>query len=234
MASKQGAGSGRSLPAGGGRPPTEGCAPPRRGHTASRRRPAPARPAATGGCHSSGLRGPPGAAEGERPAGSRRGGSGRAAAPRRKTFPAPQRGARAPLAPGETPALTAAPPARPLPSAPPRLGSLARGPHRPPAAKFHSETSRLRPRLHGNDPLISRRSPRDAAESERRRAAGGSWGGPLACGDGSRSPEARSGPAWQARDGRVELPAARHLPVRQSNPADGLGRGGDSSLHADD
>lgn len=137
MASGRGAGPGRSLPAGGGRPPTGGCAPPRR-RTASRRRPPPARPAATGGCHSSGLRGPPGAAEGKRPSGSRRGGRGRSAAPRRKTLPAPQRGARAPLA---SPAFTAAPPARPLPSAPPGLPHQSFTPKPPGCGRVSMETT---------------------------------------------------------------------------------------------
>lgn len=49
--------AGRSLPP-GGRPPTGVCAPPRRRRRAdSRRRPPAARPAATGGCHSSGAGG---------------------------------------------------------------------------------------------------------------------------------------------------------------------------------
>lgn len=116
MASRQGAGPGRSLPAGGGRPPTGDCAPPRRRRcrlTASRRQPPPARPAATGGCHSSGLREPRRGNGRQAAAGGGGGKRGRAAAPRRKTLPAPQRGARAPVAPGAapsgTPALTAAP-----------------------------------------------------------------------------------------------------------------------------
>ncbi|XP_056342935.1 collagen alpha-1(III) chain-like [Oenanthe melanoleuca] len=81
------------------------------------------------------------------------------------------------------------PPARALRSAPPGLG-----PHRPPAAKFHSETSRLRRHLHGSDPLASLRSPRDGAEAGR----------PLASRGDGRQP----GPAQRAlgRSGRRQHP----------------------------
>ncbi|XP_041872591.1 translation initiation factor IF-2-like [Corvus kubaryi] len=74
--------------------------------------------------------------------------------------------------------------------------ALRSAPRRPPAAKFHSETPRLRPYLHGNDPLVSLRSPRDEAEA----------GSPVASrGDGRQTGRARRA---LGRSGR------RHRPGR--------------------
>lgn len=71
--------AGRSLPPGEGRPPTGDCAPPLRRRADSRRRPPAARPAAMGGCHSSGA----GDVGGRQP---------------RETLPAPWKGALPPHA----------------------------------------------------------------------------------------------------------------------------------------
>ncbi|XP_015713952.1 translation initiation factor IF-2-like [Coturnix japonica] len=225
--------AGRSLPPGEGRPETGGCAPPRHRRRAdNRRRPPAARPAATGGCHSSG-------------AGGR--GRGRAAATR--NFAGPEEGCSAALRRSPPQSFTpktagcgsdSSGTAPPSPAAPPGTRKREKGTGstrwdgggteselsllpsearrgRPPRAASPPPSAALPPAPPGAS-FVGRPVPPRRAAGPRPRGRR-SWAGARKSGPGGSPCSGGSGP------GTIWLPAARTSLSSEVQPADGIGEG---------